>query len=145
MSVHVYACMRVCDHGQVLYGSNYWQRRPSDTHSASLSGPNGIYLPPPLPLFCLSLDFYLFLALSFFYPVSFSLPPSFLPPSLYPPLCLYLSLSFSFTLCGLNYFRMSPNKGARWNPFLFFYREQKPQTYFNSHHIFPICAKKPWK
>lgn len=59
---------------------------------------------------------------------------------------LFLYLSLFLSLSGLNYFRMSPNKGARWNPFsFFFYWEQKPWPYFNSHHTFPICANKPWK
>lgn len=89
----VYMC--VCDHGRVLYGSNYWQWGPSDTHSASHYGPNGMYLPPP----------FFFLSLL---PCLFLLPLSF---------CT--SFSFLFSLTGLNYFRMSPSKRARWNPFLF--------------------------
>lgn len=95
--VHAYAC--VCDHGQVLYGSNYWQRGPSDTHSASLSGPNGIYLPPPLPFLFLSLDFYLFLTLSFLLPLFFCTPLS---------------------LRGLNYFRMSPKLRGKVKPLSIF-------------------------
>lgn len=93
--VDVCICVCVCDHGRVLYGSNYWQWGSSDTHSASHYGPNGMYLPPP----------FFFLSLL---PCLFLLPLSF---------CT--SFSFLFSLTGLNYFRMSPNKRARWNPFLF--------------------------
>lgn len=63
---------------------------------------------------------FFFLFLSLVPSVSFLLPLSF-----------HTSLSLSFSLCGLNYFRMSPNKGARWTLLHppFFYWEQNP------HHI----------
>lgn len=102
--VHAYAC--VCDHGQVLYGSNYWQRGPSDTHSASLSGPNGIYLPPPLPL---SLSVSRFLSFShsvFFTPSLF----------LYPCLSLWTKL--------LSY--EPQTKGQGETPFYFLIGNKKP-------------------
>lgn len=84
-----------------------------------------------------------------------NLSPSHFSLSLSVSLCFFLSfslfllplsfcLTLSLSLSGLNYFRMSPNKGARWNPFLFFYWGKKTQPYFNSHHTFPICANKPW-
>ena len=95
-----------CDREQVLYGSNYWQQGPSDTHSASHSGPSGMYLPPPFPF-----SFWLSFPLSFFLPLSFF-------------------NSFSFCLFGLNYFRMSCNKrGQGEAPLHAFYCEEKP------HHI----------
>lgn len=119
-----YACMCVCDHGRVLYGSNYWQRGPSDTHSASHSGPNGMYLPPPFP--------FLFLSLS----VSFSLSPSFY----YLSLSVLLSLLFSLWTKLLSY---EPQQRGKVKPLSIFYWEQKPQPYFNSHHTFPICVNKP--
>lgn len=83
------SCVRVCfgDHGQVLYGSNYWQRGPSDTHGASLSGPSGMQPPSPHPPFFLSFssDFYLFLAPSVFYSL-----PLFLERVLSRSLCTKL-------------------------------------------------------
>lgn len=44
---------------------------------------------------------------------------SLLPCLFLLPLSFCTSFSFLFSLTGLNYFHMSPNKRARWNPFLF--------------------------
>lgn len=63
-------CVRVWDRGVVLYGSNYW-RGPSDTHSASHTGPECVSL--PLFLFFLSLPHSL--SLFFCLSVSTSLSP----------------------------------------------------------------------
>lgn len=127
--------MRACvsDHGQVLYGSNYWQRGPSDTHGASLSlGQTKFASLPLCPALSLS------------------------PP---PPISISFSLSLfplffgsAHSLCVLNYFRMSPDKRGQGETLLFIYffvignqKKQQTRTYFNSHHTFPICTNKRWK
>lgn len=72
--------------------------------------------------------------------LSFS-PSVFFTTSLF----LYLSRSLSLSLWSklLSY---EPQQRGKVNPlFCFFYWEQKPRPYFNSHHTFPICANKPWK
>lgn len=116
-------CVRAnaCDHGQVLYGSNYWQQGPSDTHSASHSGPNRIHLPP-----------------------SFSPSPSVSPfPSVFFTTSLTLALSDSSSLSPslslwtklLSY---EPQQRGKVKPLSFFrsfclfflYKEQKSPAIF---------------